>query len=237
MITNKYEHKHKALLALEREKSVIWKQIRDTESIKLERPIFIGYVKTLELRPEYLKRFTDEDIKAEREILQFFGVQTVFCKDKSFTSTSGRGKRKVVTNLKPYIRSRIDPRFSHYWSETKRVKDVEFIAKYTNRIRECNNIFSCNCVDRKIERIGVYTYPPHLKYSRPDRLHEVVKEKYLTHYKPALPELEERLAEIDNKMRNTNGYALLYGRYNYREWNSEYIKVKYGNDNVYCEAI
>ncbi len=204
MNLNKKEQKFKAALALEREKNALWKQIMAIKPIKLDKPIFHGYVKSLEIRPDIKAGSQYPKIKAALELC---GVHSVYCKDKTFIIH----KKKTQIVLKPGIGKVVDPRFRIFSSDTQREEYASKIDESAKYLKFVGDYYQCNCGENTV----IKDFRPHYEFGGRIYLEEKIKEHYLTHYTPIDSDLESRLKEAENKFYNKGYDHLVWGNYRY----------------------
>lgn len=213
MNLNKKEKIFKEALALNRERSRIWKDIRSIKPIKLDKPIHHGYLMRYEFRDEVKRR---PDFPRIKEAFELCGSKPVFCIDKSFKVKRG----KNVEILRPGIGRIQDPRFQYFHSDERRYErfaQIEAVKKY---LRYSRDIYSCNC-SYSIGGLIKDKFIPHYEFRHPYFLQEKVVDNWLTHYTPKDGALESRLAEINAEFRNKRYDKILYRRYPddyYSEW-------------------
>lgn len=234
MLLNKHEKKYKHALSLDRERSDVWKQIRAIAPIKLDVPIFNGYIKTIVIDTEKLRKKDEITCRKLHETFHFFGVHTVYSKDKSFkVAIKHKGEKLTYYVKEPGMRSKTDPRISFYRTEKRRQEDLEFITGHSSFISTCN-VYNCYCIDRNL--IYNREFKPHLSFDGTRFTKVVVNEHYLTHYTPVRGDLEERLAEIDAKLRHMSADKILWNNHYYRGPFEKYEQWKW-NGNMILHAL
>lgn len=198
MLLHKKELQYKKLLKLDNRRKILWQQRAKIAPIKLEKPIFNGYVAELALREETLRRPDGDRIK---ELIQWLGQDKAFCRDKSFIRYNGKNK----TILQPSLHSVGDPRFCWYPTEHRRNENAEKILKYNKYLRYHNAKYLCGCENE------LFSTKPHYVFRFPWMLETKISEHYLTHYFPVDGEIESELTRIHDYLYVNDGK--LYGKY------------------------
>jgi hypothetical protein len=108
---------------------------RNANWIELEKPLFIGYIKTFALRDDVTRR---KDAKDFKDILKLINT-SVTCKDKTFTKKDWKTKKKVpiVHVLKKLTKKeynklpdKIKRNFNYWYSEKKKAWVYEYMYPY-----------------------------------------------------------------------------------------------------------
>lgn len=197
MLLHKKEKRYKKLLALDNRRKELWQQQRQRKPIKLDKPIFNGYVGELVLREETLRRPDGPRIK---ELVEWLGQDKAFCRDKTFIRHNGRNAVKI----EPALRGIADPRFAYFPTESRRHEVVEKIHKFQKYLeRHCGNCWACK--DHLFRS-------PHYVFKYLWMLEIKITPHYLTHYYPIDGDIESELAKIHDILYVNSG--LLYGRDN-----------------------
>jgi hypothetical protein len=140
MILKKQEKEYKEALSLNKERNKLYNQRYKIPSIKLDKPIQHGFVRTVVIRDEVKRR---PDYALIKEAYNLCGVHSVYHPTKDFII-----KRKKSTEEKhSYLRTIRDPRFKFYYSEEKRATDIENIEKLRKYLRPCNVWWNCDCAE------------------------------------------------------------------------------------------
>lgn len=203
MNLNKHDRKHKEYLSLQKEINKLhilkWK----TPSIKLDKPIKHGYVRSLFILPEYYKY---EYYSLMKSAFEFVGQIKVYSKTENFLCKNG----KHSWEKHAYMRNVTDPRFSPWIRQSKMNELVSNIEKYSKFLNYVGNIIGCNC---NCEVNSTHSnFRPHYEFKNKWCLGEKTEINYLTHYTPILPEIESRMKEIYNKMDREHGWEKIGGR-------------------------
>lgn len=194
MLLHKKELKRKKLLSLVRRSNELWDQRRKISPIRLDKPIFNGYVCELVLREEVLRR---NDGARIQELIKWLGQDKAFCRDKSFVRHVGRKK----TTIQPCLRSAPDPRFASYSTEKRRLEAAQNIEKFQKYL-EHHGVFGCFCENFQFKM-------PHYVFRFPWMLEHKISEHYLTHYFPVDGDIEGELHRIRDVLHVYDG--ILYG--------------------------
>ena len=200
MLLNKQEKRKKDAIALEKERNALYAQIRKIQPIKLDKPIFDGYVKSLVLNSDSKNR---SDYLKIKECLAFLGQVKVYSKDKNFLDVNKVEK-------KPGIKSIKDPRFRLFASAEKQEEEYKLLKSFEKYLRYVSDIYSCNCNVSQFAINGRVV--PHYEFNYKELLEEKIDERFLTHYYPIDGEIESRLKQIDNKFNRENYWNILYGK-------------------------
>jgi hypothetical protein len=230
---NKHDLKYKKAIALQAEWNKLVKLRRDVESIPLKTPIQHGFVKTLEFHDDVKKQ---HDFQLVKEIVEFLGIRNVYHPDKSFTNKIRRNRVTTEVILHPCIRTQTCP--SHlYWYSSERARELnERLDKYRKYLKMCGTCFVCFCAEKQLQsRFVEHNFKPHYTFKYPSMMKEVVKPHFLTHYKPILPDVESRLAEINRKFENNRLWDLLksYRSAHEKIANGQWLHFKYDCGHIY----
>ena len=202
MLLHKKEQRYKKLLALDNRRKELQQQKWRIKPVKLDKPIFNGYISELVLRADVSRRSDSAKIE---ELVNWLGQDKVYCRDKSFVRHKGRNK----VLLRPTLRGVADPRFSYFPTEFRRNEALEKIAKFKKYLEYHKDSGWCVC-EKHLFRT------PHYIFRFPWMLEPKISEHYLTHYFPIDGDIESELAKIDDVLYVKD--YILYGNYN---WNGE----------------
>jgi hypothetical protein len=226
MELHKKEKEKKHALALIRERTKLWNELRQIKPIKLDKPIQHGYVRTLELRNEIKYRNDYLNIKKAFELC---GYRSAYHSDKNFIKKTKKG----TVEKHAHMATVIDPRFRFYWSEDKRVSDILKIEESKKYLTHCGIWWNCSCKEHDNHRTPK-DFRCHFSFKYPWMIEEKTKPHMLTHYTPKDSEIESRLSEINNILQNYQYDKLLYPRDGYtKETLSDWSSYKYDDKKYY----
>lgn len=214
MNLNKHEKKYKDYLALKREYDDLYKQKWAITPIKLDKPIAHGYIRYLQIRPEYRLRGDYKQIKSAFEMV---GYSKAYCKNKSFIIKHKKHTQELHAKLK-FI---LDPRFKYYISEKKQLLEYEQIYNCGGHLKHVDNIVTCDCCFSKDPR----HFKPHYEFTKPWLLEEKTEINWFTHYTPIDTEVETKIAKIKQKMYDNHIWEKLYGGY-HDDYGKDYAFLK-----------
>ena len=215
MNVNKKELKYKELLSLQTELNTLYKLKHSIKPIKLDKPIQHGYVRYLKLNEtkpndwsniKWINKHKSVALKA----FELCGQVKMYHKDKSFIVRKG----KFSYEKHPYMKIIRDPRFQHWHSDEKRIKLENEIKECKNFLKHIIDEYSCNCNSDQRQ----LSFIPHYEFNQEWKLEEITEIHWLTHFTPVDPNIEERIAEINNKMYREHGFEKLQKKNYGREW-------------------
>lgn len=202
MELHKKEKEKKHALELIRERDELYRQQYNIAPIKLDKPIHHGYVRNLELRDDVKNR---KDYPKILEVIKFLGQTKVYHNNRNFIT---HHSKKSSSEKHAYLKSKIDPRFKFYYTESKRTADIEKIKSIESYLWYHNILFNCSCEEHNnVNNYKLSNFRPHYYFKYPWMLQEITKPHYLTHYTPVYGELESRLHEIKTELNNNNYYS------------------------------
>lgn len=222
MLLHKKELRKKEAIKLNKELDDLRSQIQKIQPVKLDKPIFDGYIKSLTLIPEAEKR---KDYQKIKECLDFIGQHTVYCKNKTFLT-------KNKNKLKPGLKTIPDPRFQSYLSDKYQFEQTEKIKSFYKYLQYIPDIYRCNCHD--LGQTYKYKFTPHFEFDYTHLLQETITEKYFTHYYPVDSVIESRIKHIYNKFDRNNYWSLLYNNKTNKDYNPysyQDLKAEHYNDH------
>lgn len=199
MQPTKQEKKDKSIFALERERNKLYRIQRDAPLIKLEKPMQNGWVKYWMLRDDYTRR---EDAHVFRTILKVIGTET-FCRKKNFLDRHGKeygpGLRIIGRNEMEMLQ----------WTQALK-KHFHFGLHYEKNLWGYSS-------PRPIEG---------WKIIRPFFFEEAIKPHFVTHVRTHYPDVESRLAQIQNKFSKDQLYNRLDNLRGNRKMSEEWRMAK-----------
>lgn len=202
MNLNKKEKKYKELLACDRELDELYRQKWAIEPKKLDEPIFHGYVRYLQIRPENRLRGDYEQIK---NAFKLVGSHKAYHKTKDFTIKHKDHIQEKHATLSFFL----DPRFRYYISEQKQLIDFQHIYECGGHLKHVQHVVECNCSFDKHPN----HFKPHYEFSKPWLLEEKTEAYWLTHYTPIDTDLESKIDKLKKVMYENNFYEILYGKH------------------------
>jgi hypothetical protein len=229
---NKHDLKHKQALSLQSELNKLYDLRWKVDSIPLETPIQHGFVKTLEFHDDVKRR---QDFPLIKECVGFLGIINVYHPDKSFTRKIRRNRITTDVTLHPHIGTQTCPSHVYWYSQTRAQELIDTLEKFHKYLRMCGTCYVCSCEDRNKSKIVEHNFKPHYSFKFPSMMKEVVYPHFLTHYKPVLPEVETRIAEIQRKFECNRLWDVLithrrvYDKICLDDW----MKTKYADDRIY----
>lgn len=188
MLLHKKERKLKEALAMQREHNELHALKRAIKQVELDEPIFKGYKKFFVLREDIALR---DDAQLIRDVLRKVN-NTIYAPTVAFKYKSKNKWMEMPHVLKPIFQT------LYGFNKEEHLKWLDEHKQYlTGGWLPC---FESGCKEHQLK---------HFHAKHPWWFEPKIEKHFLTHYTPVDPELESRLAQLNNELYVRNGYAVI----------------------------